>query len=270
MFRNDNDFDEVSAYRKEQERNNQNDRFSQDNRFDRRDDFKYDEDFGKEESTFSEDDYQPIPKVPKQTPFSRIKSLIVTIITIILISSIFGNMVRGCSSIFFAEDLPKEVATNEMVEPEVVEGNFPLMESKTMNTSEFLKEYEKAKKNQIKFDRLTRNYLSGDYTKSFSIIEKYLTSEYSEDNETRFLCVSEIDEETYKYKPLNCIRDVNKFEDLKYPSDFVEAVSKESIQLYDYLIYNSDSNIAYVINGRVYTQELIDLIIQWHNNGFKY
>lgn len=270
MFRNDNEYDEVSAYKKEQEKRNLDERFHQDERFNNRDDFKYDEDFGKDDPTFRDSDYQPHNNAPKPRKKSKGRNVFTTIITFIFIVSIFSTIVRGCNNFFFEEEPTQEKDISEIVESEDSENNeedLPLLKSKSMNTSEFLKEYEQAKKNKIVFDRHSRKYLEGDYSQSFTMIEKYFNSEYSQDDTTRYLCISELDDETYKYNHLSCIKEANDFSDLKYPSDFIEAIGNTDISLNDYRTYNTESNVVYVINGQLYTKELIDLIKSWDKTG---
>lgn len=270
MFRNDNDFDEVSAYRKEQERNKKNNQLNQDQRFENRDDFERDnysyrkeQQLKEEKQKFNEEtknDYQSqeLPTFPNarsrtKDVTSEVLGTLLSIGVAVIIFVFIFNVLSDGSDEYFDDSLP-------------------MMEMNSMNAKEFIDEYYRARDNYLEIDKIydDEGNVNFDYDKSFSINKNHTFDEYySDEFDENVRCVDISGEDEYNL--LTCALDVYYIDNYYYPDDFTNALEKTNIEeKFIYSLTNTNNETIYFINGYVYSKEYIDLVKSWlKNDGFK-
>jgi len=244
MFKKRNEFDEVRDYKNQQEQNNQ-----EDTRFDKRDDYTFES-----ERAETQDNTKKLDKPKKKRSE--------------IFAFIFWVIIMGFSAftLFFEGDNDSYVV-DEFIE----KNNFSnkIIRQQKIDAQEFVKLYEKAKKNKLEYKRISKIYLSGDYKQPHIANTLYLKNMYNGD--TSYLCLE--NNEGNEQILLMCGQE-NIYNSLENPYDFIEAVQKNNddsenaqIKLYNYSSYSSEYKEMYFINGFYYTKELADMIVHWEKTG---
>ena len=275
FFRNDDEFDEVKKYKQSQKGHQEYDDLTNDHgRFADRDDFiRQDKskrtEFENKEAKSSNKATTPNNGRTTKPPKKR-KNFSGVIFLSIIITLVFG-VIRACDN--RQNEIKNKSEFNQVSNYENYLG--PVNEN-GINAKEFVALYQEAKNNRIKYDRIKRIYLSGNFSKPYVVNSNYLVSENDSEG-FKYLCL-EKNEYSDKVIIYSCgtnaveigLQENNEADiGLENPTDFGKAVHKYNEKATDvinfdyYDTYYSESNDLYHINGAFYTQELCDFIVKW-------
>ncbi|MDF9866568.1 hypothetical protein OKW22_000121 [Bacilli bacterium PM5-3] len=268
MFRRDEDFDEVENYKRQRQMNEELVK-ANDDRFSNRNDYKKNKSTNDNELMDENKDFVEKEKDVKTVTEKRFENkapnnskksnsnLGSVIVYIIIAIFCVGGFISG-----LIDDEYYEYSEDNTESTSLASGY--LVENKKISSTEFVKLYKKAKKNRIKYDKATKNYLSGDYDKPHVVNTIYISNEYDSFMDKDYYCIASNKED--EDKEIYRCASVNIYEEMTQPADFVKAVEDEEFDLTDYTIYSSESKDIYYINGFYYSKELCDLIVKWEKN----
>lgn len=248
MFgKRDNGFDEVEEYRRKREQTSVDEKFNRDD---------YQQQTGRVEVENNESVDNSLRDNSRQQTI--IKNVLLVIIVAVICYVIFLGI-----KLFMDSDTKTDKQTELVDKTKTNEKtNSPydtyFLKTKVLTIQEFVKEYELAKKNRLKFDRLSMQYQKGNYQTSFVVNERYLESESVKQGleYNYFSCVVSTEESADKI-----LRCGNEQDDQKtthmYPKEFIY---KNERKLRDYGVEESDSMDQYYINGSFYTLEYCEAV----------
>ncbi|MEG0283689.1 MAG: hypothetical protein RR543_00035 [Erysipelotrichales bacterium] len=276
MFkRNDNDFDNLEEYRRQ--------RPSVDNYFEREDEFNYgkinqeretNRNQNQNKTDYMNDNSDLEGSGPTRPQYTSPKAngglnTLFKTIGILLIAGFIALVIIGVSE---SDDSLSDKGENDTEYSLEDYEKLTYRGENTITSKQFVKLYNDAKKNRIKYDRLTKKYISGDYKKNYVVNERYLESQSSIEYETKdgeeegtitYTCLKDKETDTdngeTKYGKLISCGIASQLEEGNYPEDIL---ADKKIDLYNYLPHNSESMDRYYINGVYYSQELADLIVK--------
>ena len=269
MFKNDEEFDDVAQYKKSRNDSRElEEKYTEASRFEKRDDYVYDEvheDHMEKDNTNYQDEYQrERPSQPQSPQRPKKKKTSPAIIILIIIGYVLFRFVTGFLSMDDSESTIDDITTEtrESSEEESTVYDDYVMKNKDVNATEFVKEYQVAKKNRINYNRIQQTYVSGDYSKSYVINSRYTKSKYADNYDKEYYCLL-TDNKAYNENEdiLSCgLYGITK---AITPKDALNYFEEKGIKLYNYDLYESESPDYYNINGFFYSKEFCDLVVEY-------
>ncbi|MEG0283688.1 MAG: hypothetical protein RR543_00040 [Erysipelotrichales bacterium] len=238
LNRNNNDFDEVSEYKKSNESSK--------------------EDKTRSNVKHEENNFREFTRIFSKTKY--------TIVSIFILFGIVGGMYRMFTS---KDDANKEIEAKDKKDaPTLKQYKKYSYNNEKLTKAEFKEEYENAKKNRVVFDKKDEIYKSGNYKENHVIDQMYVNIEneikLKNGDTVNYVCAynkpdffNESQAEKNKRSILVC--------GLMYDYDYVNLPTDLKMDFetyYKYLKAPNKSNNLYYINGTYYSTSLANKIIK--------